>query len=71
MGTCHFWKDFWHFYRSRLPSAVEFRSSIMIITAGSTAFDNQLTGLPHNKEGFSGGEFRLYFPTNTATMSNV
>ena len=37
----------------------------------STALGNRLTGLPNNKEGFSGGDFCLYFPTNPAMISNV
>ena len=45
----------------------------MIITElqDSAALGNRLTGLPQNKEGFSGGEICLSFPTNTATISNV
>ena len=32
-----------------------------VVLASSTALGNRLTGLPHNKEGFLGGEFRLSF----------
>ena len=44
---------------------------IIIELQNSTALGNWLTGLPHNKEGFSGGEFCLSFPTNTAKVSSV
>ena len=44
---------------------------ISIELRNSTALGNRLTGLSHNKEGFSGGKFHLHFPTNTATISNV
>ena len=37
----------------------------------AAALGNQLTGLPHNKEGFSGGEICLSIPTNLAMISNV
>ena len=39
---------------------------IIIELRNSTALGNGLTGLPTRKEGFSGGEFHLSFPTNTA-----
>ena len=42
---------------------------IIIELWNSTALGNRLTGLPHNKEGFSGGEICLSIPTNP--ISNV
>ena len=44
---------------------------IIIELRDSTALGNQLTGLPHSKEGFSVGEICLSFPTNPAMISNV